>query len=274
MQHDISRRQLLGGGSLGTLGTLAGCLATGRGAAETVTETYETSDLSSLALETVNGAITVDGAEGDAIEVTADKAAPTEDTLESVTLESNRSDGQLTLETNFETTPFLFGPDPKVDLAVTVPSGIQLARAETTNGDVATRNVTGDLVAGTTNGRIDAEGVDGGLSAETTNGEVHAAGVSGDVDADTTNGDIDIVLADGGDLTAESTNGEITVRAPESVDATVSIETTNGDISVEGFGDSTASSDSSLEMTLGDGTRRIRLETTNGDVSFRGTDTS
>ncbi|RZV08811.1 putative adhesin [Natrinema hispanicum] len=272
MQHDISRRQLLGGGSLGTLGALAGCLATGRGATETVTETYERSDLSSLALATVNGAITVDGNQGDAIEVTADKAAPTEDALESVTLESSRRDGQLTLETNFETTPFLFGPDPKVDLAVTVPSGIRLARAETTNGDIETQNVTGDFVAGTTNGRIDAEGVDGGLSAETTNGEVHAAGVSSDVDADTTNGDIDITLADGGDLTAESTNGEITVQAPESLDATVSIETTNGDISVEGFSDSNASSDGSLEMTLGDGTRRLRLETINSDVTFRSTD--
>ena len=240
-----------------------------------MTETYEISDLSSLALATVNGAITVDGNQGDTIEVMADKAAPTEDILESVTLESSRSGGQLTLETDYETTPFLFGPDPKVDLEVTVPSGIRLARAETTNGDVEIRSVAGDLVAGTTNGRVDVEGVDGGLSADTTNGDIHAAGVSGDVDADTTNGDIDVSLPDGGgNLTAESTNGEITVRAPASLGATVSISTTNGDISVDGFDNSNASSDSSLEMTLGDGSRRLRLETTNGDVTLRSTDAS
>lgn len=275
MRRILSRRQLLAGGSLGALGSLAGCLATGMSATETVTETYQSTDLSALELETINGSLTVDGTDGDAIEVTADKAAPTEDILESVTLESSRSGGQLTLETDYDTTPFLFGPDPKIDLAVTVPAGIRLARAETTNGDIEIRNVIGDLVAGTTNGRVDVDGVDGGLSAETTNGDVHAAGVSGDVDADTTNGDIDVSLADdGGDLTAESTNGELTVQAPDSLDATVSISTTNGDISVDGFDNSSTAGDGSLEVTLGDGTRRVRLETTNGDVTFRGTNTS
>jgi len=239
MTSNISRRQLLGGGSLGALSAIAGCLATGRGATETVTETYLTTDLSSLSLTTINGSITVDGHEGDAIEVTATKAAPTEDILESVTLESSRNGGQLTLETDYDTTPFLFGPDPKVDLEVTVPSGIRLARAETTNGDIETRNVTDD------------------------------------VDAETTNGDIDVSLTDGdGDLTAESTNGEITVRAPDSLDATVSVSTTNGDISIDGFGNSSTPGDDSLEMTLGEGIRRIRLETTNGDVTLQGTNTS
>jgi len=239
MTSNISRRQLLGGGSLGALSTIAGCLSTGRGATETVTETYQTTDLSSLSLTTVNGSITVDGHEGDAIEVTATKAAPTEDILESVTLASSRSDGHLTLEADSETSAFLFGPEPKIDLEVTVPAGIRLARAETTNGDIETRNVTDD------------------------------------VDAETTNGDIDVSLTDGdGDLTAESTNGEITVRAPDSLDATVSVSTTNGDISIDGFENSNASGDGSLEMTLGDGTRRIRLETTNGDVALRSTDTS
>ncbi|MFC4248873.1 DUF4097 domain-containing protein [Natribaculum luteum] len=275
MRRDISRRQLLGGGSLGALGALAGCLATGGGATETVTKTYETTDLSSLALEVTNGWITVDGNQGDAIEVRAHKTAPTEDALESVTLESSRSDGTLRLETNDDTLPFLFSSNPKIDLEVTVPAGIRLARAKTTNGDVEIRNTTGELVVGTTNGQIDVEGVDGGLNAETTNGDINTAEVSGDVDADTTNGDIDVSLADGdGDLTAGSTNGEIAVRASAPLDATVSVSTTNGDVSVDGFGDSNASSGGSLEMTLGDGTRRIRIETTNGDVTFRNTDAS
>jgi len=92
-------------------------------------------------------------------------------------------------------------------------------------------------------------------------------GVDGDVRADTTNGDIDITVADGdGDLTAESTNGAVTVRAPPSLDATVSLSTTNGAVSLEGFDDSEATSEDSIEVTLGDGTRRLRVDTTNGDV--------
>lgn len=275
MVRNVSRRQLLAGGGLGALGSLAGCLATGRSATETVTETYPIDDLTALELESVTGSITVADSDGDAIEVTADKAAPTEDALESVTLVSSRNDGHLTLETNHDEMPFLFGPDPKADLEVTVPSAVRLARAETTDGDVEIRNVTGDLVAGTTNGRVDIEGVEGGVSAETTNGGIRVAGVSGDVDANTTNGDIDVSLtAGGGNLAAESTNGDLAVRAPDSLDATISVSTTNGDISVDGVGNSSPSGDGSLEVTLGDGTRRVRLETTNGDVTLRGPNTS
>ncbi|WP_226041294.1 DUF4097 family beta strand repeat-containing protein [Natrinema sp. DC36] len=273
MRTAISRRRLLAGGSLGILSALAGCIATGRGATETETKTYDVDGLSALSLEGVNGSVSVDGNRADAIEVRAHKAAPTEGSLESLTLETERSDGHLTIETHRDETPFLFGPDPKVDLEVTVPAGVRLARAETTNGNVDVRNATGELTAETTNGRVDVEGVDGGASAESTNGIVRVADVSGDVRAETTNGDIDVTLTDGdGDVTAESTNGEITVRAPASIDATVSIETTNGEVGVEGFDGSDGSSDGGLELTVGDGTRRIRLETENGDVTVRSDD--
>ncbi|WP_254522912.1 DUF4097 family beta strand repeat-containing protein [Natrinema caseinilyticum] len=270
MESDISRRGLLGGGSMGLLGSLAGCLATGRGQTETVTETYEIDALESLSLAAENGSVTVEGNRGDVIEVRGHKAAPTEESLESLEIGSTQNDGHLTVETRWENTPFLFGPDPKLDLEVTVPDGIRLAGAETTNGDVEVRDVRGELVADTTNGRIDVEGVDGPLVADTTNGSVHAAGVSGDLRAETTNGNVDVsLLADGGDLNAESTNGNISVEAPASLDASLSAETTNGDISIDGFGNADVSSRGSVEVTLGDGTRRIRLDTTNGEISIR-----
>ncbi|MDS0474278.1 DUF4097 family beta strand repeat-containing protein [Natrinema sp. 1APR25-10V2] len=270
MRTDVSRRRLLAGGSLGVLGSLAGCLATGRSATETVTETYGTDGVDALSLIAENGSVTVEGNQGEEIEVRGHKAAPTEDALESLTLETGRSDGHLTVETNRDETPFLIGPDAKMDLEATVPAGVRLARAETTNGDVEVSDVTGELVADTTNGRIDVEGVDGALVADSTNGTVHAAGVNGDVRAETTNGSIDVTLAaDGGDLTADTTNGEVTVRAPSSLDASVSVSTTNGEVSIEGFDGSNVSSDGDVEVTLGDGTRTIRIETTNGSVTIR-----
>ncbi|WP_254763604.1 DUF4097 family beta strand repeat-containing protein [Natrinema marinum] len=275
MRRDLSRRRLLAGGSLGVLGSLAGCLATGRSATETVTNTYGTDGVDALSLIAENGAVTVEGNQGEEIEIRGHKAAPTEDALESLTLEDSRSDGHLTVETHREGTPFLFGPDSKVDLEATVPAGIRLARAETTNGDVKVRDVTGELVADTTNGRIDIEGVDGGLVADSTNGAVHAAGVSGDLQAETTNGNIDVALAaNGGDLTADTTNGEVTVRAPPSLDATVSVSTTNGSVTIEGFDGSDISSNGDLEATLGDGARRLQIETTNGSVTIRSDDAS
>jgi hypothetical protein len=275
MRSSISRRRVLAGSGVGVLVSLAGCLATGRGETETVTETYEPDDVDAVSLSTEHGSVTVAGAGGDAIEVHGHKAAPTEDTLESITMATGRDGGHLNVDARRgEVPPFLFGPDPKLDLEATVPDGTRVARAATVNGDINARDVTGELEADTTNGDIDVRAVDGRLVAENTNGSVQVADVSGDVRAETTNGGIDVTLAGsgGGDLVAESTNGEVTVRAPPSLDATISVSTTNGATAVEGFDGGTTGSDDSLELTLGDGTRRIRVETTNGDVTVRNQD--
>ncbi|PCR89671.1 DUF4097 family beta strand repeat-containing protein [Natrinema ejinorense] len=254
MKSSVSRRRVLAGGGLGLLASLAGCLATGRGETETVTETYETADLDAVSFSAENGSVTVEGGRGDEIEVRGHKAAPTEDSLESLTLETSREGGRLDIEARqTDDTPFLFGPDPKFDLEATVPEGVRVASAATTNGEIAVREVTGELVA------------------ESTNGSVQVAGVNGNVRAETTNGDIEITVESDsdGDLFAQSTNGEVTVAIPASIDATISASTTNGNVSLEGVEDSNASSDESIDVTLGDGTRRLRVETTNGDVTVR-----
>ncbi|WP_455448743.1 DUF4097 family beta strand repeat-containing protein [Natrinema thermotolerans] len=272
MQRRVSRRRVLAGGGLGALASLAGCLATGRGETETVTETFDTEGIREVSLDTENGSVTVEGAADDAtaLEVRGHKAAPTEGTLESLTLESKRSDDRLTVETASEDVPFLIGPDPKFDLEATVPAEVGVIRGETTNGDVTVRDATGEVVAETTNGDIDIEGVDGDLTSENTNGSITVSEVSGDVLAETTNGDIDVTLAaDGGDLTAETTNDSITVRTPPSIDATVTASATNGEVSFEGFDGVTADDGDDATVTLGDGSRRLRLETTNGSVTVQ-----
>ncbi|WP_222919716.1 DUF4097 family beta strand repeat-containing protein [Natrinema sp. SYSU A 869] len=275
MGSNVSRRRVLAGGGLGILASLAGCLATGRGETEIVTETYGTDDYSAISLSGENGSVTVEGGQGDAIEVRGRKAAPTEDTLESLTVETSSDNSHLEINARQEDVPFLFGPDPKLDLEATVPDGVRVASAATANGDINVRDVIGELEADTTNGRIDVQGIDGGLVAESTNGSVQAVGVSGDVRAETTNGDIEVTAAGSdsdGDVIAKSTNGAVTVRTPPSPDATVSALTTNGAVSLEGFDNMNASSDDSVDVTLGDGTRRIRLETTNGDITVRAAD--
>lgn len=272
MQRRVSRRRLLAGGGLGALASLAGCLATGRGETETVTETFDTEGIREVSLDTENGSVTVEGATNDAtaLEVRGHKAAPTEGTLESLTLETDRSDGRLAVETDSEDVQFLIGPDPKLDLEATVPAEVGAIRGGTTNGDVTVRDATGDLIAETTNGDIDAEGVDGDLTAETTNGSITVAEVSGDVRTETTNGSIDVTLAaDGGDLTADNTNNPITVRVPPTIDATVTASVDNGEVSFEGFDDVNADGEDDATVTLGDGSRRLRLETTNGSVTVQ-----
>ncbi|WP_049923144.1 DUF4097 family beta strand repeat-containing protein [Halopiger djelfimassiliensis] len=271
MQGTPSRRRVLAAGTLGVLTTLSGCIAIGSDATTTVTETYDPDGLDSISLTTTNGALSVEGHRDEPIDVRGHKTAPTEGALESVTLTASRDDGRLELEADPENTPFLFSSDPKLDLEVTAPSTTRIARAETVSGPITVRNATGTLHAETTNGRIDLTNIEGAVVADSTNGTVHITEVDGTITAETTNGDVAVTLGDGdGDLHVETTNGAVDVRAPPSLDATVSVTTTNGDVSIEGFDDSGVTTDGSTDLTLGEGTRRVRISTTNGDVEVRG----
>jgi DUF4097 and DUF4098 domain-containing protein YvlB len=51
--------------------------------------------------------------------------------------------------------------------------------------------------------------------------------------------------------------------------AQFSLETTNGDVSVEGVDGLSVSDTDSLETVTGDGTHEVRCETTNGDITVR-----
>lgn len=270
MQDRLSRRQLLGtaGATLAT--ATAGCVGGERDESETVEETYDVGDVGSLTVDSYN-AVTVTAEERDDVAVTGVKRAASEDGLEDIRLETERSDGTLTLRVDRDGGIFVFrlGPTPTMDLTVRVPTDLQVDRVDTVNGPSEMTGVRGDLTVDAVNGAVTASEVRGDLTVDGVNGDVLASGVSGLLQVDTTNGDVE---ADGvdGDVDIETTNGDISLAVSPDLDATIDVETTNGDVTITGVGDLTGAEE--FPVTVGEGSRDVDLETTNGDVTIDGTD--
>lgn len=281
----VSRRAVLaGGGALGAA-AVSGCIGAGgdRDVTETVEESYETGDVSELAIELDDGDVTVRGEEREGIDVTATKRAAGENHLDDVELAADRDDGRLALSVERESAIFRLGPEPTMDLTVAVPADLRVAEIDSENGQIEATDVTGDLRIDGTNGEITADAVAGSLTVDTTNGQVRASDVAGDVTADTTNGEVEIVDPGGdvtvdttngevtvtgaaGDVTVDTTNGEVQVSVVDPGDTTLDLSTDNGTITVDGFDGDRIDGGSAVEQTFGEGTDRINVETTNGDI--------
>jgi len=113
------------------------------------------------------------------------------------------------------------------------------AAGATSNGGVSVDGVRGHLMVDVTNGATDATDIRGNLTVDGTNGRVTAEGVAGDLTVDVTNGDVDAGDV-AGDVDVETTNGEVRLRVRPDLDATVEVQTSNGDVvttGVSGLGD-------------------------------------
>ena len=273
MREDVSRRRLLGGGAMTAAMALSGCVATGqRDVQETEAETFEVDDLESVTVGARNGQLTVRAEERETVEVRQTTKAASEGDAENVWLESTRTGDRLDLTVEREDTPVLirFGPDPRMDLEVTVPEDLAIDRVGVRNGVLDVTGVTGSLTTEARNGLLEVRDVDGDLTATARNGVVDVDGVEGSLTAQTRNGPVDVTGVDG-DVEVETRNGEVSLEVPSSLDATVGVSTRNGEISVDGIDDlESTSGDSSFHGTAGDGTHRIDLETRNGAVTVRG----
>jgi|GEM_PF-1195143 Uncharacterized conserved protein len=250
----LSRRTLLGGCATATTVGLAGCSSRSLAAETTVTHEYDAAAIAALVIDVPNGTIDVTEEERATVGVEATKQAVDDEALDRLTLQDERADDQLSLTVDSGDSGLLsLGPTPRMDLAVTVPRGLQL--------DV-----------GSTNGTItvDTAGADS-ITAETTNGEIDIdTGDADSVTAETTNGDIGLSVAGATDVQADTTNGNVSITLPASAEPSISYETTNGGFEASGLDAGSIEADAGVEQTLGNGTHQLTVTTTNGDLTIRG----
>lgn len=141
-----------------------------------------------------------------------------------------------------------------VDFTVRVPAGVRVD-VNTVNGGLEVRGAASEVVARTVNGGIRAETAGGPVSARTVNGSVDARMAS---------------VGDARDLDFGSVNGSVSAEFPPSLGAEIELSTVNGrvntdfPVTIQGRIDPRR-----LRVTLGDGSRRVRLHTVNGSVSLR-----
>lgn len=213
----------------------------------------------------MRGAITVEPARGDSLEVTAVKsfsasdpasvrvvAVPTEDGVAICALWGAGAEDCGPGET------YKAGDahdnDVGVQFTVRVPRGVGI-HAMTVTGPVRVTGATAPVIAGAVDGDVNAETMQGPVQAYSINGSVHAV-VRG--------------FGDTGTVKLTTVNGSLTLELPAALDATVSANTVNG----------TIASDFPLTTTgklvahhaagvIGNGGRRVELNAVNGSVRLK-----
>lgn len=221
-------------------------------------KTYDLKAGGRLEISNVNGKIDVEPAQGDSVEVVAEKsvraasAEAAKDALSRIEIQETVSPDDVKIETKLQKrSGFLGGLSQEVHYRVKVPAALEVHVA-------------------TVNGGIEVNGLKGRVTAEATNGGVKARDVSGPIDASTTNGGVEVdltqVAASGAKLGC--TNGGIKLTLPSDAKANISARITNGGINTSGVNIETTGENSRrrLEGRINGGGPRIDIEGTNGGI--------
>ncbi|MGH7445780.1 MAG: DUF4097 family beta strand repeat-containing protein, partial [Longimicrobiales bacterium] len=214
----------------------------------------------------INGEIVAVAGRGSEVRVTATKEEGRRGNPEDVEIEVVRHDGGVTICAVYpndrrpnECAPGSGGHmsvrdnDTRVEFRVEVPNGV-------------------NFIAQSVNGEVVARGLSGGVRAQTVNGDVEIE-TGGLAEANTVNGSIDVVMnrADWeGELEFETVNGSIEiVIGAATVNTEVRASTVNGSIStdwpltIQGrFGPKR------LNGTIGSGGRTLSVSTVNGSIAL------
>ncbi len=226
------------------------------------TRTYTLAPGGEVHIGNTNGRIEVEGVDGSAVEVRAEriaKAATDEgarELLPRIVIREDAKPDRISIETE-RMSGIMIGANFEVRYHVRAP-----------------KNAAVDL--SNTNGAVVVNGLAGRVNAHTTNGAVTTRDLTGRVEARTTNGSVNVDVASvKSPIVLRTTNGSVTLHVPENAQADVTATWTNGGISV-GDGvkiDVSERSRRRFEGKMNGGGTPIELHTTNGGIRLRGRDT-
>lgn len=222
-----------------------------------------------LWVRNISGSISVEAADGETVEVRAERTFK-HSAVDSVRILVTETPQGLTVCAVWPGKPVRCGPDGRyitdgsfegndvaVVFAVRLPRGVKLD-ASTINGDIDITGASAPVGAGTVNGDVIVEALLGPVRATTVNGDVRAM-IRG--------------FAGPGEVNLKTVNGDAFVELPATLDAIVDGHTVAGNISTD-FPLSVSGKFAShaLTGTLGKGGRKIHLTTVTGDVEVRKVD--
>jgi DUF4097 and DUF4098 domain-containing protein YvlB len=222
------------------------------------TKTWDASEVSRVEVENVNGNLSVSAGSGDEVSAkitrfcTGKDQADAEAHIDEVVVSAEVVGGVLTVQVEFpEDDPRTFGADIEVTAPTTTPVDLK-----------------------STNGNIDVTSTNAEMKLETTNGNITTHGVRGNITAKGTNGQLDIdmsELAVAHRVSLSATNGSTELTIPDNSSAMFTLATTNGEVSVTGFGNVTYTVNTKKNKVgvIGTGAGLITATSTNGDIELK-----
>ncbi|MEZ3117616.1 DUF4097 family beta strand repeat-containing protein [Halobaculum sp. MBLA0147] len=268
----MTRRRLLAGGAAAAVTALAGCSGAtpfvGQRLEETTTLSVET--LSAVTAEVQTGDVTVETADRDDVRLEIVRESSSADVdVSKLELRTERSDGTLSLRSEWTGGDTTFGGRPSMDLTLTVPDSLAVRHLESQTGDVTATDTSGDLRAETQTGDVDVDGVGGTVVAVAQTGDVSVTepGALGGAETQTGDATVDVPALDG-DCEVSCQTGDVDVAVSADLDADLVVETGTGDASVSGLDlvDATREDDR-VTGRLGEGGPDLTVESQTGDAT-------
>jgi len=228
----------------------------GAGYAEIVDQSHRLATGGSVALENVNGDVSIEVWERDEVRIYAVKSASSPELLEELQVKVDAGNNQVRIDTRY---PSMRGSDhgqrrfTKVEYTLTVPRTAMLDEIELVNGNLT------------------VVGVEGGIDAATVNGNIMVRDCAGSADLGTVNGGIEAHfdrLDFGNKLDLESVNGRLDLYLAPSVGADLRADSVNGRLKND-FGIDVRKGKyigSDFHGSVGGGGAKVALETVNGSI--------
>jgi len=231
-------------------------------------KSYDLRPDGAVRIRTISGDIRIQGYDGNKIVVEGFKAGKNCDGVEVVDRSvENRIDVDVRFQHN---------SNCDVSFQVRVPrrTKFNFDTIRSVSGTVQVSDISGRLVVENISGSMEIKGVNGIVSATATNGNVVVTNITGIVTASSISGNVDVLFnrIEGiGDMKFTSISGNVTVRAPASLDASISISTLSGtlktDFPIE-IQQRRYMPGSSARGRLGSGTQNIVIRSVSGRVSL------
>jgi len=181
---------------------------------------------------------------------------------------------------------------PSVSFVITIPRRATV-QAESGDGAIAVRDVTGSVALHTADGSVRVDRVEGNLRIETGDGAVAVHDMQGGLDVSTADGAVEVTgrvdavrigTGDGAirlealqgsamktEWAVNTGDGPITVRLPAEFSADLDTYSGDGRITVSGVGNATSDDDdrpAQLSVRLGSGGPALRVRTGDGPITI------
>ena len=248
-----------------------------------VIKTFPAADIDDLDLDNFNGNISIEGTEGDELEVNVMVYADSEENLKNVEI-------AFTGKNHLKITSKALKVQHQcaIEYEIKLPSGIALNNVYNSNGKISVANCSGEGQFITSNGSIKVDDFKGNTDIRTNNGSIEAEEVSGIVYARTSNAKIEIedcpdirkAVTSNGKIILEiknifeglevnTSNSDITLILSKSVNCDIQARTSNGKINLQDIKlDILKSSRNYLMAKYNDGGKLLDVETSNASINL------